>query len=150
MADIAPDVTVVHRSSGGGVGTGPISYSSTTASEKKRAIVKDKLVADGTSYYSDKDVDFMFENEKTDEQRNRDKFVIDKVFANDIPHWKGAEDILQKRMNTIRETAKQQLMDAKIFYQGGHGETPSEFDRLFMLHTGEAVQSINPVHVYPE
>ncbi len=114
-----------------GMGFGPLSYSSIPEKDKREHDIKSRLVEEGVAYFGDKDVKFMDMVNMVGNEKARDKFVIDKVFQHDMPYWKGAEDILQKRLDVIKDTARKQLMDAKIFYQGGIGSNAEEYDRAY-------------------
>lgn len=146
-----PDLAVVHPTADGTSGSGPISYNTLTEAEKRHKAIKSSLGAYTSEYGSkvmtDKDIEIAGKEQQEIELANRDNFVFQKVFSGDIPHWQGSEGLLNRRLATIKETADMQLMDAKLFYQGGFGKNEQEWDRAYTKASGEDKLSKKGVHI---
>lgn len=146
-----PELATVHETADGTSGSGPISYNTLSEAEKRHKAIKSGLGAYTNEYGSkvmtDKDIEIAGKELQERELANRDAFVFNQVFSGDIPHWQGSEALLERRLATIKETANMQLMDAKLFYQGGFGKNEQEWDRAYTKAKGEDKLSKKGLHI---
>lgn len=74
---------------------------------------------------------------------DRNKIIFNEIRSLPVPNWSGAEDVLEDKFNTIKETAREQKHLAQVKLLGP--QSPEDWDiKLRERGLGQPIESVAP------